>query len=64
MCWRNEEFVDHLLHCDVAYAIWIAFFMLRHLVDLFANWWTSSSRRMLQRGRLCLCAFYGVYEEK
>jgi hypothetical protein len=44
MCNRNEEFVDHLLlHCDVAFTIWSAFFshfgmscvMLRRVVDLY-----------------------------
>jgi hypothetical protein len=44
MCEKNWEFIDHLLHCDVAYAIWIAFFsnfglswvMSRSIVDLYA----------------------------
>jgi hypothetical protein len=52
MCKRNEESVDHLLlHCDVAYSIWIAFFsrfglfwvMPRHVVNLYACWWTTES---------------------
>jgi len=52
MCKRNGEFVDHLLlHCDVAYAIWIAFFscfglswvMPRCVVDLYACWWIIAS---------------------
>ena len=46
---RYGESVDHLLlYCDMAYAIWIAFFscgglswvMPRHVVDLYACWWT------------------------
>jgi hypothetical protein len=44
MCKRNGESTNHLLHFDVAYAIWIAFFscfglswvMPRRVVDLYA----------------------------
>jgi hypothetical protein len=52
MCKRNWESVNHLLlHCDVAYAIWITFFsrfalswvMPRHVVELHACWRTSGS---------------------
>jgi hypothetical protein len=49
MCKRYGKSVDHLLlYCDMAYAIWIAFFsrgglswvMPRRVVDLYACWWT------------------------
>jgi hypothetical protein len=47
LCKRNKESVDHLLlHCDVASALWNAFFtgfgmswvMPRRVIDLFACW--------------------------
>lgn len=31
---RNVEFVDHLLHCDVTYAIWIAFSVISDCLEL------------------------------
>jgi hypothetical protein len=52
MCKRNGESADNLLlYCDVAYAIWIAFFncfglscvIPRRVVDLYACWWISGS---------------------
>jgi hypothetical protein len=54
MCKRNGESVDHLLlHCDVASAIWSAFFsrfglswvMPRRVVDLYDCWWSSGRPR-------------------
>jgi hypothetical protein len=53
MCKMNEESMDHLLHCDIASVIWIAFFscfglswvMPRHVVDLYACWWITDSMR-------------------
>jgi hypothetical protein len=49
MCKRDVEFVDHLLHCDVASAFWSALFsrfgmswvMPRRVIDLFVCWWSS-----------------------
>jgi len=43
MCKRNVEFVDHLLYCDVASAIWsvlfnrfgISWVMPRRVIDLY-----------------------------
>ena len=63
MCKRNWKFVDHLLHCDMAYAIWIAFLshfqlfqvMLKHEVNLFAllvDLWQSTE---------CCIMEYGAY---
>jgi hypothetical protein len=51
MCKRNWEYVDHLLHCEVVYAIRNVFLsqfrfswvMFRQVVDLYACWWTASS---------------------
>jgi hypothetical protein len=45
--------MDHLLDCDVSYAIWIVFFsrfglpqvMPRHVVNLHACWLTTSITR-------------------
>jgi hypothetical protein len=53
MCKRNEESVDHLLHCEVACAIWNVFFsqfklswvMNRQVVDLNACWWIVDNTR-------------------
>jgi hypothetical protein len=54
MCKMNEESVDNrFLHCDVAYAIWIAFFscfglswvMLKYIIDQNACWCTTRSPR-------------------
>jgi hypothetical protein len=66
ICKKNGEFVDDLLlRCEVACAIWNAFFkrfelywvMLRQVVDMFACWWISSSTRSVvvwKRVHLCL----------
>jgi hypothetical protein len=43
MCKRNMESVDHFLHCNVAYALWIVLFtcfgmswvMPKKVIDLF-----------------------------
>jgi hypothetical protein len=51
MCKRSEETVD-LLHCEVAYALWSAFFdrfglswvMSRRVFDLLACWWSTGRR--------------------
>jgi hypothetical protein len=51
MCKRSEETVD-LLHCEVAYALWSAFFgrfglswvMPRRVFDLLACWWSTGRR--------------------
>ena len=54
MCKKSGDSMNHLLlHCDTAYAIWIAFFdcfglswvMLRHVVNLHACWWTTGNKR-------------------
>jgi hypothetical protein len=60
MCKRNGEFVDHLLHCDVASTIWllllffffffpslfkVSWVMPRCVVDLYVCWWSSSRPR-------------------
>jgi hypothetical protein len=53
MCKKNREFVDHLLYCEVACAIWNVFFkhfglswiMPRRIVYVFAYWKTASSSR-------------------
>ena len=53
MCKRSEDTVDHLLlHCEVAYALWSAFFgrfglswvMLRRVSDLLACRWSTGRR--------------------
>jgi hypothetical protein len=53
MCKRSEETVDHLLlHCEVAFALWSAFFgrfglswvMPRRVFDLLACWWSLGRR--------------------
>jgi hypothetical protein len=46
MCKMSGESVDHLLHCEIAGALWNSIFnlfglhwvMLRRVVDLFASW--------------------------
>jgi hypothetical protein len=46
MCKSNGKFVNHLLHCEVAYALWNVFFsrfglslvMPSRVVNLFACW--------------------------
>jgi hypothetical protein len=51
MCERDGKSVDHLLHYEVACALWNAFFncfrlswvMPRRVVDLYACWWTGGS---------------------
>jgi hypothetical protein len=52
MCMRNGESMDHFhFFCNVAYAIWIAFFsrfelswvMPRLVVDLYVCWWITGS---------------------
>jgi hypothetical protein len=68
-----REAVDHLfLHCDVAYAIWIAFFgcfglslvMLRRLVNLYACWWTTGSTRSAAVWKMMsMCLLWCLYRE-
>jgi hypothetical protein len=69
MCKRDGESVDHLLlHCEVACALWSAFFsrfglswvMPRRVADLYACWWTGGSSQSAVCGRWCLLVFYGV----
>jgi hypothetical protein len=51
MCKRNGEYAYHLLHCDVTYAIWIAFFSCFGLswvinvlpICMLAGCWSTSS---------------------
>jgi len=51
MCKRDGESVDHLLHCEVACALWSVFFSCiglscvapRRVADLCACWWTGGS---------------------
>jgi len=58
MCKRNVESVALLVHCDVAYVIWIAFFsrfelswiMPRRVVDLYACWWTTGKMLFVKDG--------------
>jgi hypothetical protein len=72
MCKRNVESVALLVHCDVAYVIWIAFFsrfelswiMPRRVVDLYACWWTTGNTQNVVCERWCLRTFYGVYGGK
>jgi hypothetical protein len=69
MCKRNGESMDYLLlHCDVAYAILIAFsshfslswVMPRRVDDLYACWWiacTTQSASVLKMVSTCLLWF-------
>jgi len=51
MCKRDGESVDHLLHGEVACALWSVFFSCiglscvapRRVADLCACWWTGGS---------------------
>jgi hypothetical protein len=51
ICARDGESMDHLLHCEVACALWSAFFscfglsrvMSRRVANLYACWWTGGS---------------------
>jgi hypothetical protein len=53
MCKMNGEIVDHLLHYEVARALWNAIFsrfslswvIPLRMVDLFACWWTGGRSR-------------------
>jgi hypothetical protein len=72
MCKRSEEMVDHLLlllHFEVAYALWSAFFgwfglswvMSRRVSDLSPVGGPQGGGGVLRSGRWCLVAFFGVY---
>jgi hypothetical protein len=53
MCKKNENFVDHFLHCEIVGALQDVFFssfglsciILRRVVNLFACWWTAGNNR-------------------
>jgi hypothetical protein len=74
MCKRNEESMDHLLllHCDVASAIWSAFFsrfgmswvMPRCVGDMYDCWWSFGKPRSAVVWKWCLHASFGVCEGK
>jgi hypothetical protein len=73
MCKRNEESVDHLLlHCDVASAIWSAFFsrfgmswvMPRRVGDMYDCWWSFGKPKSAVVWKWCLHASFGVCEGK
>jgi hypothetical protein len=73
MCKRSGESVDHLLlHCDVASAIWSAFFsrfglswvMPRRVVDLFDCWWSSGRPRSAAVWKMVpTCLFWCLWRE-
>jgi hypothetical protein len=74
MCKRSGEFVDHFsLHCDVASAIWSAFFsrfglslvMPTHIVDhLFNCRWSSSRPRSAVVWKMVrTCFFWCVWKD-
>jgi hypothetical protein len=53
LCKKNGESVDHLLHCNVASALWNTIFtrfgmswvMPRKVIDFFNCWWKSRRPR-------------------
>jgi hypothetical protein len=64
MCKTNGESVDHLLlHCEVARALWNAFFsrfslswvMPLRVVDLFACWWTGGRSQSAAAWKMVPC---------
>jgi hypothetical protein len=73
MCKLNEESMDHLLHCNVAYALWSALFthfglswvMPRRVIDLFACWWTSGRPRSAAIWKMVpTCLLWCVWNER
>jgi hypothetical protein len=73
ICKSNEEFVDHLLHCEVACAIWnvvfkrfrLSWVMPRLVVDLFACWWTADIIQSVVVSRMVpLCLLWCLWREK
>jgi hypothetical protein len=71
MCKRNGESVDHLLHCDVASALWSALFthfgmswvMPRRVIDLFACWRASGRPRSAVISKMVLACIFWVLME-
>jgi hypothetical protein len=68
----SEESVDHiLLHCDVAYVIWITFFSRfglsgvrsRHVVDMFTCWTTSNTRSVATWKMVSTCLLWCLWRE-
>ena len=53
MCKKNGKSIDHLLHCEVASAIWHSIFsrfglhwvMPDRVKDLYASWWMGGHSR-------------------
>jgi hypothetical protein len=74
MCKKTEEFVDHhLLHCDVASALWYSLFglfglswvMPRRVIDLLACWWSSDrSKRAMVWKMATICLFLCLWRER
>jgi hypothetical protein len=74
LCKRNGKPVDHLLlHCNVASAIWSAFFscfglswvMPRSVVDLLNCWWSFGKLRSSAVWKMVpTCLFWCVWKER
>jgi hypothetical protein len=74
MCKRTGESVDHLLlHCDVVYTVWSAFFscfelsrvMPRRVVDLLGCWWSSGRPRSATVWKMVpMCLFWCLWKER
>jgi hypothetical protein len=74
MCKKAGESVDHLLlHCDVAYTVWSAFFsrfelswvMPRRVVDLLGCWWSSGRPRSAAVWKMVpTCIFWCLWKER
>ena len=73
MCKRSEETVDHLLlHCEIAYDLWSAFFggfglswvMPRQVFDLLACWWSTRRGSVAVWKMVPICFFWCLWSEK
>jgi hypothetical protein len=74
MCKRCEKTMDHLLlHCEVTYALWSAFFgrfgltwvMPRQVSDLLACWWSTRRRGSAAVWKMVpTCFFWCLWRER